>query len=59
MSGSWGPQNKKYMELLEWVQKRAVMMVIRKDEEVGLLYSGEEEALERPHHGLPAVEGSL
>lgn len=60
-----GPQNKRDMELLEQVQRRARRWLEgwntfpMKAKRAGLVQPGEKTALERPHHSLPVLTGSL
>ena len=63
----WRSQHKKDMKLTEQVQKRARRMIRgleqfpceKKIERLGLAHSGGEEALRKPHCGLPVFKGSL
>lgn len=61
-----GSQHKKDMELLEWIQRRAMKMrkglgepVCRKAEKAGLIWPGELKALWRPPCGLSIIKWGL
>ncbi|GAB0180444.1 mitochondrial enolase superfamily member 1 [Grus japonensis] len=63
----WGPQNKRDMELLEQVQRRATKIIRGLEylsyedrlRELGVVQPGEEKALERSYSSLPVPKGAL